>query len=148
MAPLLLLLTTLRHLQAAPACTPRGGPQPDCPMLHVSEPAGGKNHSGPRAPPPPALLLDPSPGASFGHPLQLFHLDFGSRQCLSLIPHPEPAPCTPSCTPTLCSSPEPPPTPQPPSPGSAQRPLPHYKPLGPSPEPTPPPEPQPPAPAQ
>ncbi|XP_038277915.2 uncharacterized protein LOC119863467 [Dermochelys coriacea] len=82
----------LRHLQAAP----RGGPGPECPALYVSEPArpghkvwallpdgsgaaGGANRSGPGAPPAhdALLLLDPSPGASFGHPLRLFHLDFG-----------------------------------------------------------------------
>ncbi|CAM4489492.1 unnamed protein product [Caretta caretta] len=66
----------LRHLQVAPPCAPRGGPQPECPALHVSEPAGGVNDSSPRAP-SPTLLLDPSPRASFGHSLRLFHLDFG-----------------------------------------------------------------------
>ncbi|XP_065416516.1 uncharacterized protein LOC135974104 isoform X2 [Chrysemys picta bellii] len=91
----------LRHLQAAP-CAPRGGPQPECPALYVSEPArpghklrallpdgsaaaSGAPRGGPGAPPAhdALLLLDPSPGASFGHPLRLFHLDFGvsPRRC-------------------------------------------------------------------
>ncbi|XP_050772695.1 uncharacterized protein LOC127030386 [Gopherus flavomarginatus] len=91
----------LRYLQGAP-CAPRGGPEPECPALYVSEPArpGHKlralfpdgsaaasdaNRGGPGAPPAhdALLLLDPSPGASFGHPLRLFQLDFGvsRRRC-------------------------------------------------------------------
>ncbi|CAM4638160.1 unnamed protein product [Caretta caretta] len=147
MAPLLLLLATLRHLQAAPACTPRGGPQPDCPVLHVSEPAGGTNHSSPRA--PPTLLLDPSPGASFGHPLQLFHLDFGGRQRLS-GPDPPPRASTlyPLLHPNTLLQPRAPSYTTTPFPRLSPETPPHYKPLGPSPEHTPPPEPQPPAQAQ
>ncbi|CAM5093027.1 unnamed protein product [Natator depressus] len=90
----------LRRVLAAP-WAPRGGPGPECPALYVSEPArpgpkvrallpdgsgaaGGATRSGPGAPPAhDALLLDPSPGASFGHPPRLFRLDFGvsPRRC-------------------------------------------------------------------
>ncbi|XP_039351006.1 uncharacterized protein LOC120374803 [Mauremys reevesii] len=88
--------------QLAAPCAPRGGPEPECPALYASEPArpghklrallpdgsaaaSGANRGGPGAPPAhdALLLLDPSPGASFGHPLRLFQLDFGvsPRRC-------------------------------------------------------------------
>ncbi|CAM5146794.1 unnamed protein product [Eretmochelys imbricata] len=100
MAPLLLLAALPQPLGGG-SVGPAGRPGPQCPALYVSEPArpgpkvrallpdgsgaaGGAKRSGPGAPPAQdALLPDPSPGASFGHPPRIFRLDFGvsPRRC-------------------------------------------------------------------
>ncbi|CAM5146815.1 unnamed protein product [Eretmochelys imbricata] len=102
MAPLLLLAALPQPLGGSGGSVgPAGRPGPQCPALYVSEPArpgpkvrallpdgsgaaGGAKRSGPGAPPEhDALLPDPSPGASFGHPPRIFRLDFGvsPRRC-------------------------------------------------------------------